>query len=123
MKRLVGVLVTALGIWIAVAIVPGLEFTGNWVLFGAVALILSLVNALVKPILKLLTLPFVMMTFGLFLLVINALMLQLTLWISSPTVLDLGFSSDGFFWSTFLGALVISLVQMVVNIFVDTDGK
>jgi putative membrane protein len=63
------------------------------------------------------------MTFGLFLLVINALMLQLTLWISSPTVLDLGFSSDGFFWSTFLGALVISLVQMVVNIFVDTDGK
>jgi putative membrane protein len=123
MKRLVGVLVTALGIWIAVAIVPGLEFTGNWVLFGAVALILSLVNALVKPILKLLTLPFVMMTFGLFLLVINALMLQLTLWISSPAVLDLGFSSDGFFWSTFLGALVISLVQMVVNIFVDTDGK
>jgi putative membrane protein len=123
MKRLVGVLVTALGIWIAVAIVPGLEFTGNWLLFGAVALILSLVNALVKPILKLLTLPFVMMTFGLFLLVINALMLQLTLWISSPAVLDLGFSSDGFFWSTFLGALVISLVQMVVNIFVDTDGK
>jgi putative membrane protein len=123
MKRLVGVLVTALGIWIAVAIVPGLEFTGNWVLFGAVALILSLVNALVKPILKLLTLPFVMMTFGLFLLVINALMLQLTLWISSPALLDLGFSSDGFFWSTFLGAVVISLVQMVVNIFVDTDGK
>jgi putative membrane protein len=123
MKSIVGVLVTALGIWIAVAIVPGLEFTGNWVLFGAVALILSLVNALVKPILKLLTLPFVMMTFGLFLLVINALMLQLTLWISSPAVLDLGFSSDGFFWSTFLGALVISLVQMVVNIFVDTDGK
>ncbi len=123
MKRLVGVLVTALGIWIAVAIVPGLEFTGNWVLFGAVALILSLVNALVKPILKLLTLPFVMMTFGLFLLVINALMLQLTLWLSSPALLDLGFSSDGFFWSTFLGAVVISLVQMVVNIFVDTDGK
>jgi len=123
MKRLLGVLVTALGIWVAVAIVPGLNFTGSWVVFAAVALILSLVNAIVKPILKLLSLPFVVATFGLFLLVINAVMLQLTLWIASPNALDLGLTSDGFFWSTFLGAVVISVVQMIVNAFLDTDAK
>ncbi len=122
MKRILGVLVTALGIWVAIAIVPGLNFTGSWVVFLVVALILSLVNAIVKPILKLLSLPFVVATFGLFLLVINALMLQLTLWIASPGVLDLGFTSDGFFWATFLGAVVISAVQMVVNLFLDTDS-
>ncbi|HEY5889800.1 MAG TPA: phage holin family protein [Acidimicrobiia bacterium] len=122
MKRLLGVLVTALGIWVAIAIVPGLDFTGNWVVFLGVALILSLVNAIVKPILKLLSLPFVVATVGLFLLVINALMLQLTLWLASPEIFDLGFTSDGFFWATFLGAVVISAVQMVVNLFLDTDA-
>lgn len=123
MKRIVGVLVTALGIWIAVAIVPGLDFTGSWVLFGLVALILSAINTVVKPILKILSLPFVLVTFGLFLLIVNALMLQLTLWLASPDVFDLGFSSDGFWWSTFLGAVVISLVQMIVNTFLGTDAK
>lgn len=121
MKRILGVLVTALGIWVAVALVSGLKFDGDWLPFLLVALILSIINAVLKPIVKLLSLPFILVTFGLFLLLVNALMLQLTLWLAAPDRLDLGFTSDGFFWSTFLGALVISFVQMIVNNFIDTD--
>lgn len=121
MRRILGVLVTALAIWVAVAIVPGLDFTGEWYAFLLVALILSIINAVVKPIVKLLSLPVVLFTLGLFLLVINALMLSLTVWLADPSRLDLGLTSDGFFWSTFLGALVISIVQSIVNMFIDTD--
>ncbi len=121
MKRAIGILVTALAIWVAVAIVPGLDFTGEWWAFLVVALILSVINAVVKPVVKLLSLPVVLLTLGLFLLVINALMLALTVWLADPARLDLGLTSDGFFWSTFLGALVISIVQFVVNLFVDAD--
>lgn len=121
MKRVLGILVTALGIWVAVAIVPGLDFTGEWWQFLLLALILSVVNAVVKPVVKLLSLPVLLLTLGLFLLVINALMLSLTVWLADPARLDLGLTSDGFFWSTFLGALVISIVQSVVNLFIDAD--
>lgn len=121
MKRVIGILVTALAIWVAVAIVPGLDFTGEWWAFLIVALILSVINAVVKPVVKLLSLPVVLLTLGLFLLVINALMLGLTVWLADPARLDLGLTSEGFFWSTFLGALVISIVQFVVNLFVDAD--
>ncbi len=121
LKRLIGVLVTALGIWVAVALVPGLHFDGDWLPFLLVALIFSVVNTILKPIVKLFSLPFILVTFGLFLLVVNALMLQITLWIAAPDRLDLGITSDGFFWATFLGALVISFVQMVVNSFIDAE--
>jgi putative membrane protein len=121
MKRVVGILVTALAIWVAVTIVPGLDFSGEWWAFLLVALILSVINAVVKPIVKLLSLPAVILTLGLFLLVINALMLSLTVWLADPARLDLGLTSDGFFWATFLGALVISIVQSVVNLFIDAD--
>lgn len=121
LRRVIGVLITALGIWVAVAVVSGLEFEGDWLPFLLVALILSVVNTVIKPIVKLLSLPFILLTFGLFLLIVNALMLQLTLWLAAPGRLDLGLTSDGFFWSTFLGAVVISLVQMVVNVFVDAE--
>lgn len=120
-KRVLGVLVTALGIWVAVSLISGLDFEGSWVTFLLVALILSVINFVVKPIVKLLSLPAIILSLGLFLLVVNALMLQLTLWLAAPDRLDLGFTSDGFFWSTFLGAVVISLVQMIVNAFVDTE--
>ncbi|MGF1617846.1 MAG: phage holin family protein [Acidimicrobiia bacterium] len=121
MKRVVGILITALAIWVAVSIVPGLDFSGEWWAFLLVALILSVINSVVRPVVKLLSLPVVLLTLGLFLLVINALMLSLTVWLADPARLDLGLTSDGFFWSTFLGALVISIVQSVVNLFIDTD--
>src|SRR5688572_28745407 len=110
MKRVIGLLVTALAIWVAAAIVPGLDFAGEWWAFLLVALILSVINSVVKPVVKLLSLPVVLLSLGLFLLVINALMLSLTVWLADPARLDLGLTSDGFFWSTFLGAVVISIV-------------
>lgn len=121
MRLIIGILVTALSIWVAVAIVPGLEFDGPWWALVLIALILSIINAVVKPIVKLLSLPVVILTLGLFLLVINALMLSLTIWLAAPERLDLGLTSEGFFWSTFLGAIVISIVQAIVNIFVEED--
>lgn len=121
MRWIIGILVTAASLWVAQAIVPGLDFTGEWWAFLLVALILSVINAVVKPVVKLLSLPVVILTLGLFLLVVNALMLSLTIWLAAPERLNLGLTSDGFFWSTFLGALVISIVQSVVNAFVDRD--
>jgi putative membrane protein len=71
-------------------------------------------NASVRPILKLLSLPALILTLGLFIFVVNALMLWLTGWVSG--LLGLGFHVDGF-WSAFVGGLVISLVSFVLSIF------
>jgi putative membrane protein len=78
-----------------------------------VAIIFGLVNAIVRPILRLLTLPLVVLTLGLFLLVLNALMLLLTEWIANQ--FDLAFHVDGF-WSALLGALIITVVSFLINI-------
>ena len=119
MKLILRVLVVAAALWIAVWIVPGLEFDAGddiWKWFAVSALIVA-ANFIVKPILNLFTLPFILLTFGLFLLITNALVLQLVVWLSQPDRLDLGLMSSGFFWATFLGALVISLVRMVLDRF------
>jgi putative membrane protein len=73
-----------------------------------------LARLVVKPIINVLSLPLILITFGLFLLVTNALALQVAIWLSS-SVFDLGLTSEGFFWSTFLGALVISVVSTVLE--------
>ena len=76
MGFLTRLVVAALGLWLASALVPGIEVGGGWTLIGA-ALLLGLVNAVVRPVLVVLTLPFTILTLGLFLLVINAGMLGL----------------------------------------------
>jgi putative membrane protein len=78
-----------------------------------VAVIFGLVNAVVRPVVKLLSLPFIILTLGLLIFVINALMLLLTSWLSKQ--LGLGFHVDGFF-TALVGALVISIVTWVVEI-------
>ncbi len=84
-----------------------------------VGIILGIVSSVVKPVVKLLSLPFIVLTLGLFLWVINALMLSLTGWLAGQ--LDLGFRVDDFFWSALLGALVISIVNWVVAGVLDRD--
>ena len=82
MNRVIGILVNAAALWVAVQIVPGLDFSGEiWKLL-VVAIIFGLINAFIKPILVIFSLPITVMTLGLFLLVINALLLMLTGWIS-----------------------------------------
>jgi putative membrane protein len=88
--------------------------TGDQVLtLIGVALIFGLVNAIVRPIVRLLTLPLFVLTLGLFTFVVNALMLLLTVWISGR--LDLPFVVDGF-GAALLGALVISVVSFMINV-------
>lgn len=107
---------TAASLWVAVWLVDGLEFSGEVWQFLIVAAILGVANAIAKPILKLFSLPLIVLTLGLFLVVVNALVLQLVVWLSGPDVLDLGLTSTGFFWATFLGAIVVSVVGWIINV-------
>jgi len=96
-----------LGVWLAVALVDGLNFEGTWLALAGIAVVMAIVNALVGPIIKMFSLPFVILTLGLFLLVVNAILFALTIWLSGQ--LDLGLTSTGF-GATFLGALVVTVV-------------
>lgn len=119
MSLLWRLLVNALAIWVAVRVVNGLEFTGTWMQMGVVAGVLALVNALVRPVLTMLTCPLVLLTLGFFTLVINALMLMLTGWLSGR--LGLGFTVGGFL-PAFWGALIISVVSVLATLFFGKKG-
>ena len=106
------VLVNAAALGLATEIVHGVRFTGDWVTLLAVALVFSVVNAIVKPLTKVLTFPLIIVTLGLFLLVINSLMLMLTS--AASARLGLGFSVRGF-GAAFWGALVVSIVNAVLG--------
>lgn len=105
----------AAALWVATQLIDGLSIAGDGWTFAAVALVLAAVNTVVRPVVKLLSLPLIIGTLGLFLLVINALMLQLVVWLSGQ--LDLGMASTGF-GATFLGALVVSVVAWVGELLV-----
>jgi putative membrane protein len=117
-KLIVRLLASAVALAVAAALVdgiavgPGTTSERALTLLG-VAIIFGLVNAIVRPILRLLTLPLVVLTLGLFLLVLNALMLLLTEWIAER--FDLAFQVDGF-WPALLGALIITVVSFLINI-------
>jgi putative membrane protein len=112
MRIIVKLLITAAAVWVAVQLVEGLEFTGGWLNLLVIAVILAVVNALARPIVTILSLPIVLLTLGLFLLVINAVMLGITVWLSRE--FGLGLTSTGF-QATFLGALVITLVSWIAE--------
>jgi putative membrane protein len=119
MRFLLRLLINAAALWVAVQIVPGITYTGNWLPFLGVALIFGIVNALIRPIVKLFTLPVILLTLGLFALVVNGLMLWLTGWLS--TGLGLQFQVVGC-WSAILGALVVSIVSALLSmILADAD--
>ncbi|HZD22018.1 MAG TPA: phage holin family protein, partial [Acidimicrobiia bacterium] len=82
MSFIVSLLGTAASLWVAVWLIDGFEFTGEWWQFLIAAAIVGLANAIVKPILKLFSLPLVLLTLGLFLIVVNAVVLQLAVWLS-----------------------------------------
>jgi putative membrane protein len=106
-------LITTLAIFVAVWLVPGIDFAGPGWQLGLVAAIFGLVNALIRPLLALLTCSLVLLTLGLFMLVINAGMLLLTAWIAGQ--LGVQFRVDGF-WPALLGSLLISLVSLLLSI-------
>ena len=124
MDRVIQLLINAAALYVAVLVVDGLDFNfdreGAWVEFILVALIFGLVNTFLKPILRLLTLPITMVTLGLFLLVLNALLLLLVGWIS--TELSLGLMVDGFV-PALLGSIVISIVGFLLSMVVGAGRK
>jgi len=120
MTFLLRLLVNAAALYIATRLVDGVTIEGDWLTFVGVAFVFSVVNAVIKPVTKFVTFPIIILSFGLFLLVINGLMLILTSRISGW--FDLGFTVSGF-RAAFLGALVISLVNWLAGMVIGDTKK
>jgi len=120
MDRILQTLINAAALYVAVLIVPNILFTGEWWKLLVVAFIFGLVNTFLRPILRIVTLPISIMTVGLFLFVINALLLLLTSAISAE--LDLGFQVSDFL-AALLGSIVISLVGFALSLVVGTGRR
>ena len=117
MKFLIRVIVDALALAAAAWLIADIKVTeeareDQVIALVIVALIFGVINAFVKPVLKLFSLPFIILTLGLFLLVINAALLLLTSWIAGE--IGLGFEVDGF-WTAVLGSIVITIVSWVLE--------
>lgn len=109
------VVIVALGLWLAAEIFPGLQFAGPGSLFAA-ALLLGIVNAIVRPIAIVLTLPLTLITLGLFLVVVNAGMLGLVALMLS------GFQISGF-WTAVGASLVVSVISWAASALLNDKGK
>jgi putative membrane protein len=106
------IMINALSIAVAVKVIEGITFTGEWwkmILIGAV---FGIVNSFLKPLITLFALPLILVTLGLFTLIVNTLMLLVTVELSEP--LKLGLQIQGF-WAAFKGALIISIVSMLLS--------
>jgi putative membrane protein len=113
-------IINAIALAVAATFVSGIHVDGGWLVLALVALIFGLVNALIRPLVTLLTCPLIILTLGLFTLVINAVMLLLASWIAG--LLGIGFTVDGF-WPAFWGGLVISIVSFVLSMVVHEERE
>jgi len=117
-KVLLRLLINGIALWVAVQIVPGIHAESPLTIL-IVALIFGVVNAILRPLVSFFTCPMIVVTLGLFIFVINATMLWLTAWVAGR--LNLGFGIDGGFWPAFWGALVISLVSLVISLLIKEE--
>jgi putative membrane protein len=113
MSFVVRTLVNAAALWVATKIVPGVSFDGGPLAFLGVALVFGVINATLRPLTKILTFPLIIVTLGIFALIVNGLMLWFTSSLSSS--LGLGFHVSGF-WAAFFGALVVSIVSALLSL-------
>ena len=120
MHVLLRLLINAAALWVATRLVSGISHTGDGVTLFGVALVFGVLNVAIKPVLFLLSLPFLIITLGLFTFVLNAVMLLLTS--AASDALGLGFRIDGF-WAAFFGGLVVSVVSFVLSLFVASDHE
>ena len=120
MAFLIRLLVNATALWIATQIVPGVTYTGGWLPFLGVALIFGVINSIIRPVAKFFTFPLIILTIGIFALVVNGLMLWLTSGLSAAFAL--GFHVSGF-WAAFFGALVVSIVSTVLSLVIKDPGR
>jgi putative membrane protein len=119
-RLLFRLLINACALWAATQFVSGITFTGRPASLLGVALVFGIVNTFIAPVIKLFALPVIFLTLGIFLLVINALMLMLTSWLS--TRLGLGFAVHGFV-AAFIGSIVVTVVSFVLHLFVPDRKK
>lgn len=113
MTRLIlKIMINAFSIAVAVKVIDGIVFTGEWWKMIFVGAVFGIVNSFIKPFVTLFTLPLIILSLGLFTLFVNAFMLLITVLLSEP--LKLGLQIDGF-WAAFKGALIISVVSMVLS--------
>ena len=112
MTFFIRLLINAAALWVATQIVPGVSYVGGVMPFLAVAFVFGVINATLRPIAKILTFPLILLTFGLFALVVNGLMLWLTSSLSES--FGWGFHVTGF-WPAFFGALVVSIVSALLS--------
>ena len=113
-------LINAAALWAAIRLVSGISFEGEWPLLFAVALVFGVLNAVIRPVLFVLTLPFFIVTLGLFTFVLNAFML----WLTSATsdLFGLRFHVDGF-GAAFVGALIVTLVSFALSLLIGRDRR
>lgn len=106
------IMINALSITVAVRVVHGITFTGEWWKMIIIGAVFGVVNSFIKPLLTLFALPLIILTLGLFTLVINTLMLVITADLSEP--FNLGLQISGF-WAAFKGAVIVSIVSMLLS--------
>jgi putative membrane protein len=126
MSILVGILVNGVALSVAAYLLKGIHLgqegaltTSQLLTVLFVALIFGMVNALIKPVLKFFATPAIILTLGLFSLVVNAAMLQLTSWFADQ--LNLAFHVDHFLWDAVIGAIIITVVSMVLHLILPGD--
>lgn len=123
MRLLMRWLITAAALFIAAATVPGITITdqNGWVAVFIMAAVFGLVNAFIRPILTLLSCPLVLLTLGLFTLVINALCLWLSAWIAQNWF-GAGFTVNGFF-PALIGGIVVGIVSFLLSMFLPDEDE
>jgi|SRR3990172_2937359 len=112
--------VNAIALYLAVYLVPGVNLEGGWVSIIWLALIFGLINAFLRPLLKLLTCPLIILTLGLFTLLINTFLFWLTSQVGQA--FGIGFTIDGF-WPAFLGGLVVTVVSVIMSLILKDELK
>ena len=121
MQLLLRLLINAVALWCAARFIDGISYTGSWQGLVGLSLVFGIVNSFIRPVLSFFSFPIQLITLGLFTLVLNALMLLLTAWIAVR--FDIAFTVRGFV-AALLGAIVISLVSMVLGaLFTGSDQK
>ncbi len=114
MSLFIRLLVNAVALWCAARFIDGISYTGSWPGLVGLSLVFGIVNVFIRPVLSFFSFPLQLLTLGLFTLVLNALMLMLTGWLAAR--FDIAFAVRGFV-PALLGAIVVSLVSMVLGAF------
>ena len=119
-KFILRLIINAVALFLAVFFVPGVNLQGDWTSIIWLALIFGFINAFLRPLLKLLTCPLILLTLGLFTLLINTFLFWLTSQVGQA--FGIGFTIEGF-WPAFLGGLVVTAVSVVMSLILKDELK